>query len=115
MIFYTDRFIPEGAAGCCRVFLIPFVFIRPKYRDDLGLLAHELCHEDQAWSYGFPPIHALRYALSKSYRLACEVEAYREQALYYPDDRRERFAGFISRDYGLNVTAEEALRLLKGQ
>ena len=113
-IFYTNSniLIPSNSAGCTRVFLIPFIFIRKKYRDDIGLHAHEAMHSKQAWRHILPPIHAIRYALSKSYRLKCEVEAYREQLKYYPDDRRLLFAEFISCDYGLDINYASALELL---
>lgn len=38
LVFYTDRIIPERFAGLTIGFV---VLIRPKYRDDSGLLAHE--------------------------------------------------------------------------
>ena len=94
-----------------RVFLIPIIFIRPEYKDDIGLHAHERTHVKQAWKWILPPLHALVYALDDRYRLACEVEAYREQARYSPQNI-ERFAEFIARDYDLPITKEYALELL---
>ena len=113
MIFYTDRFVPEGSAGCVRVFFIPIIFIRPEYKDDAGLLAHEEMHVRQAWRFILPPIHALVYALDDRYRLACEVEAYREQLKHYSDWRGGLFAKFMSRDYGLSISEADALQLLE--
>lgn len=112
MIFYTNRFIPAFAAGCMKVFLIPVIFIRPQYKDDAGLIAHEKKHAEQAWRCVFPPIHAVLYMVSKSYRLAAEVEAYREQMLHYDDDRSMKFAKFIAEDYGLSITQSAAHKLL---
>lgn len=109
MIFYTNRFIPKGAAACARG---PFIFIRPEYRGDAGLLAHERVHVWQAWR-GLLIAHALCYLMSDKYKLECEVEAYREQAMHYPDDRLPKFARFISERYGLRISTDEALKLLR--
>lgn len=109
MIFYQDRFVPEGAAGCARGFLI---FIRPKYKDDKGLLEHEKLHVHQFWTGGLI-IHSMRYKFSKKYRFASEVAAYAEQAKWYADDRRPKFARFIAESYGLDVTEYEALEALR--
>lgn len=108
MIFYTERFIPAWAAGCARG---PLIFIRPKYRDDVGLLAHEQVHVSQ-W-FKTLGLHPLFYRLSKRYRLWSEVQAYREQAKRYPDDRRLMFAVSIAANYKLSVTTEQAYELLK--
>jgi hypothetical protein len=111
-VFYTNRFVPTGSAGCARG---PLVFIRPEYKGDAGLLAHERVHVWQWFRtiYSLGVVHSLLYLFSDSYRLACEVEAYREQAKHYPDDRTPLFAGFISRDYGLSISAVDALKKLR--
>lgn len=110
LTFYTDRFVAKGAAGCARG---PLIFIRPQYKDDRGLLEHEKVHRWQwlrtltlsSWLYKFVP----------EYRLHAEVEAYKEQAKWYEDDRLPKFAGFISRNYDLKISVENALKLLKEQ
>lgn len=109
MIFYTNSLIPKGAVVCARG---PFIFIRPEYRGDTGLLAHEQVHVRQAWR-GLLIIHALCYLLSPRYKLECEVEAYREQAKHYQDDRLPKFARFISERYGLKISTDDALKLLR--
>jgi hypothetical protein len=53
------------------------------------------------------------YATSKEYRLQAEVEAYREQAKHYTDDRREVFAYFIAHRYGLSVSIADVLAMLR--
>ena len=108
MIFYTNRPVPSGAAACARG---PFIFIRPKYRGDVGLLEHERVHVKQC--YRTLGIHAFLYLLSKRYRLNAEVEAYRAQARYYADDRRPLFARFICDKYGLSVSYAEVLAALR--
>lgn len=107
MIFYTDRFVPDGSAGCARG---PAIFIRPQYKGDVGLLEHEKVHRWQ-WLRTLG-IHSFLYLFFSEYRLAAEVEAYKEQARHYPDDRLPLFAVFISRNYRLAISPDDALRLL---
>ena len=112
MIFYTNRFVPEGSAGCARG---PVILIRPEYRYDKGLLAHEQVHTYQWWrTLG---LHSFLYLFSKRYRLKAEVEAYREQLKYRPDCL-EKYATWLSlpepEGYGCQdiVTKGEAIALL---
>ncbi len=107
MIFYTDWFVPKHAAGCARG---PFIFIRPEYKDDAGLLAHEKYHVRQ-WRRN--PLHGLFYWFSKRYRLKSEVNAYRIQSRHYADDRLPLFAKYIAANYGLSVNERTALLYLK--
>lgn len=107
MVFYTRRFVPRGFAGCARG---PFIFIRPEYRNDRGLLEHEKAHVRQFWrTLGF---HGLLKLVSRRYRLACEVEAYRKQLEYSPQDLRH-FARFLATKYGFRLSTDQAVRLLK--
>jgi hypothetical protein len=108
-VFYTNFGVIDGFAGTARG---PFIFIRPEYKGDAGLLAHEKVHVWQ-WLRTLG-LHSFLYPLSDRYRLAAEVECYREQAKHYPDDRMPRFAAFISKYYGLRITAKAALDLLRG-
>jgi len=80
----------------------PIIFIRPSCIDDRGMLEHELVHSRQFWN-------PRKWFWSKLER---EVEAYREQLKWHPD-RAEIFATIISTRYGINITKEEALALLK--
>lgn len=112
LTFYTTRFLEGNQAGAVRVILLPIIFIRPEYKDDRGLYEHELVHVKQAWSWIIPQIHAVGYWLSSRYRLQCEVEAYKEQAKHYAEDRKLLFAKFISEDYELGITISEALEKL---
>lgn len=107
IVIYTDRFVPDGSAGCARG---PLIFIRPEYADDRGLLEHEKIHVLQ-WLRTCG-LHSLLYLCSKSYRLKSEVEAYRKQLNYCPDDKRALFAKFIAEDYRLSVSESEAFDLL---
>lgn len=130
--------IQEGTGGYAKLF---YERIRPKYKDDVGIHKHEDLHVTQwyilflAWAalcvgvagmlcdpyyviaLAFIPwgaaIHPALYWLVKEYKLACEVDCYQEQAKHYKDDRLPLFAGFISRDYNLNISELAALALLR--
>jgi hypothetical protein len=87
----------------------PVVLIRPSKRHDVGLLQHELVHVRQFWrSWG---LFGIAYWLSRTRRLAYEVEAYREQ-LHYSPDQAHRFAWYLAHDYDLDITEPQALAAL---
>jgi hypothetical protein len=98
IIFYTNTFVRLGGLA-----FGPFVFIRPKHLDNRGLLEHELVHTRQFWN-------PRKWFWSK---LQKEVEAYREQLKWYSEDKTRLFAEFISTRYNLDITVEEAERLLR--
>lgn len=128
---YTDK-LPANVGGRATG---PIVRIRPEYRDDKGVHAHEQVHVNQ-WYFGLllgALVAAVLYyfgheawplalfagavahplaTLNESYTLWKEVQAYKEQAKHYPDDRRLLFASFIAHNYGLSVTTEDAYKLL---
>lgn len=112
--FYTDSFlIGKEFAGCTYG---PFIFIRPRYKDDKGLLEHEKVHVKQFWRTLM--LHGLFYALSNRYRLKCEVEAYKEQLKYCDNPKivRGMFASFIATKYNIkDVTTAKAYALLGKQ
>ena len=105
MIFYTDL-MPARFSGYT---IGPIILIRPRCKDDAGLLAHEQVHVAQFWrSLGILPLLSL---FSPSLRLKFEVEAYRKQLEFNPGAALA-FAGFISTKYGLSITVTDALKLL---
>lgn len=106
-IFYTDKFIPARFAGMT---IGPFIFIRPSYAHDEGLLAHEKVHVSQFWHN---PFFGLAYQFSKKKRLQYESEAYREQLLFYQEDMTNTFARHLATKYSLDITEEEAKKHLK--
>jgi hypothetical protein len=131
MTFYNN-FVPKGHGAWA---LGPLVFIRPKYRGDKGILAHEKLHVVQ-WAacclLFLVPFAAIGYAtgihfelasllmfwvfyLIPAFRLRVEVAAYRVQADCYDDYRLDHFAGFISTKYRLKITPTDALKLLRGE
>ena len=107
LTFYVDS-LPPDVGGCANGFVIR---ILKKYKDDYGIYKHELVHVKQ-WFFTFG-IHSLLYLIFDWYRMISEIEAYREQLKHYPDDLTEMFAGFIARDYGLSVSKEEVIGMLK--
>ena len=110
LLYYTES-VPEGSAGCANAFVIR---IRPAYKDDKGLLAHEIEHVRHWWySLGFSSI---LYLLSKRFRLWAEVQCYKVQ-LEYAADRdlaRRSFALRLATNYDLDITVSEALIVLGG-
>ena len=111
LLVYTDR-LPQNSNGCANG---PIIRIRPAYEGDEGLLAHEKVHVSQWWrTLGF---HSLLYLVSKKYRLQAEVEAYREQLKYNPENIL-KYARWLSlpepEGYGCQdiCTQERALELL---
>ena len=131
IIRYTDD-MPAWMGGYARWF---YVAIRPKYREDKGIHAHELEHVKQWWlttilaaviigaicyangfSYVYTglalAVYQILYSLIPLFKLHCEVEAYRQQLKHYTDDRTALFAKSIAEKYGLKITAERAERLL---
>lgn len=86
-VIYTDD-IDSKFGGFCkypnllsRIFNKPCVIkIRPKYKDDLGLLNHELKHVEQ---FNTDYFYGLKYKFLKSFRYKMELEAYTEQIKEY--------------------------------
>ena len=106
-VIYTNNIIPDKFAGLT---LGPFIFIRPSHKGDTGLLEHEKVHARQFWrTLG---LFSIGYALSKRLRLKYELEAYKEQLKYYAVDKKPAFASFLATKYDLDITQEEALKLL---
>lgn len=109
IVFYTDRFIPARFAGMA---VAIFIFIRPKYKNDYGLLAHERVHVKQFLRSPF--LHGLKYQFNKEYRYQCEIEAYARQInVNRTDELVKKYAEFIATRYNLDISiakAEEDLR-----
>jgi hypothetical protein len=106
-VFYTNRCIaPRFAAETYG----PFIFVRPSYSLDVGLIEHEKTHVKQFWKN---PLFGLFYMFSKKSRFAYEAEAYRTQLKYNPG-REELYASFLVKNYNLGITQDQALAALKG-
>lgn len=106
VVIYTD-WLPKIVNGGVTLFGF-LIFIRPKYRNDYGLLQHELMHVRQG-------LRMLLYRFEK-YRLQLELEAYREQLRWSIDKAADAdiFAGYLAENYGLSISKDEARRLLFG-
>jgi len=123
---YTDN-LPPNVGGCANG---PVVRIRPQYRNDAGIHAHENEHVEQWWiasliaamligfiahKYGFPielallgfAVHSIAYGLLRSYRLWSEARAYATQVRH--GCPLSIAAARLSRDYRLDITPEQAL------
>ena len=115
IVLYTDKGIPERFAGYTRGIVVR---IRPEYRNDKGLLMHELTHVKQNYRSFF--LHSFLLLCSKlpregrfiplrrcgeELKLKREIEAYAVQLLYTSgykyDYLLERFTTFIYTRYGL--------------
>ena len=132
LTFYVKT-LPPDVGGCSNG---PVIRILEKYRNDKGLHQHELVHVKQwaMWSLlsipaayvlcqlalfdymalAFLPmsLHSILYRLVPAYRFWCEVEAYKEQAKHYNDDRKPLFAEYIANSYDLPHTTKQALDAL---
>jgi hypothetical protein len=110
----------------------PVILIRPYLREDYGIYRHELVHVIQwlvltlvtgaALYFIHPALVGLSigtfgalHRFVPKFRLWAEVQAYREQAKHYKDDRVTKFAGYLADSYDLDITTKEAeIRLRKG-
>ena len=108
-VFYTDRIIPKRFGG---VLMAPFpiILIRPKYRDDEGLLQHELQHLKDMYA-GWIILYCIRYFFSKKWRLHYELRGYWTQLEYSPQHIR-LFAYFLATKYRLGIDEDKAYSLL---
>jgi hypothetical protein len=87
----------------------PVILVLPDQADNAGLIEHEMVHyREQAW---IAPLWWLRYVLSKSFRLAAEVRAYKRQIKVGGISRLTAAAMLLN--YGLDITLEQALQLLE--
>ena len=135
LTFYVKS-LPPNVGGCANG---PVIRILEKYRNDKGIYAHELLHVKQwaVWSLLSIPaayvlyqlalfdylalailplsLHSVLYRFVTPYRFWCEVEAYKEQAKHYNDDRKPLFAEYIANSYDLPHTTKQALDALKAK
>lgn len=87
----------------------PVILVHPGSVSDEALLSHEKTHVAQFWRWF--GLNGLMYRFSKTWRLRFEVEAYREQLkrnLLW----RSWFAHLLATRYDLDVSRDEAMRLL---
>jgi len=104
MIIYTDL-MPSRFGGYT---IGPITLIRPKYKNDLSLHAHEAVHRKQ---FSRNPLFGLAYLFSKEARKGYEVEAYRAQLAVNPA-LLDNCARWLSTNYDLGISIAEAKALL---
>ncbi|MEX3555791.1 MAG: hypothetical protein VB131_04035 [Burkholderia gladioli] len=108
MVIYTNWFIPERFQACNYG---PITLIRPVQRDNAALHAHEATHERQFYrTFG---LMGILYVLSRRHRQQYEVEAYREQLKFEPQNL-DYYANSLATKYDLDITVDEARGLLAG-
>ena len=85
-IEYTDD-LPEWVGGRCEYPVFPYfglgtciIKIKNKYKNDKGLLEHEIEHANQYRNNWF---HAIKYKFDRNYRFESELNAYKKQVLEY--------------------------------
>ena len=87
----------------------PFIFVLPTHRHNVPLIEHELVHyREQAWT---TPVWVLRYLLSRKFRFAAEVRAYRRQ-IELGGITQAQAAQMLTR-YKLGITLADAASALK--
>lgn len=98
LVKYTDT-KTKGFAGMSYGV---FIKIQKSYKDDIGLLEHELTHSRQF--YRTLGISAILYQF-KTWRYEYELKAYRVQLKYAhnKDWAAGKFAGFIANRYNIAV------------
>lgn len=134
LLWYTDS-LPETVGGRTMMFTVR---LRPKYKDDEGILKHEETHVKQYWIMTLPLLaligiggffyqiiwavlslciiaQPIIYQISKSYRKWAEVKAYKEQLKYPPATGNREYYWFIyvvalAQHYKLGISVEEAKR-----
>ena len=113
-VSYSDN-LPEWVGGNCSYPWYPMfgtckITIRPKYKDDLGILNHEICHAKQ---YGRKFFHGLMTKFSGKYRYECELEAYTEQIKAYnytSIDQAMWIVDALCNKYNLKISRDDALK-----
>jgi len=109
-ISYSDV-LPDGVGGQAKNI---FIKILPKYKDDRGILEHELTHVKQC--YRTFMFYGTLYKFNRKYRLDSEVEAYKVQLATNKEDGKEDYTDFyakrITEMYDLDITIFEAKKLL---
>lgn len=106
-VIYTDRLIPSRYDAYT---IGPIVLIREHQVGNRGLLEHERVHVRQFWrTLGLVGLGRL---ISRRYRLACEVEAYREQLKWTGAHYAPLYAWYLVDNYDLDITHEQAMKEL---
>ncbi|MDR3384210.1 hypothetical protein [Cupriavidus basilensis] len=100
--------IPRGFDGFAPG---PLILVRPGVSQ--ALIEHEKVHVRQFWRSG--GLMGVLYLASPRWRLRFELEAYREQLRHCEPGAAHHFARMLARHYRLDISQEQAYRLLTAQ
>jgi hypothetical protein len=106
---YTDDGLADWEAGKVNFLSIK---IKPEYKSDFSLLAHELEHVKQTYKTCF--LHGLLYACSSKYRLYAECQAFIAGQIKSKTMTLEYVADSLFQYYNLGFTKEYILNYLRG-
>jgi|TARA_B110000444_G_C18734154_1_gene544754 hypothetical protein len=102
-IFITNWLIPSKFAG---YHIATLALVRPEYKEDEGLIQHELTHVKQ--NIRTLGVSGIRQYFDKNHKLDRECEAYATQLMYVPhnqkDVMRTRFVNFMYTKYDLGMS-----------
>ena len=105
MLIRTTR-IPKGYHAFC---VWPFIFVHPDHAESYGLIEHEMVHYREQRRCLMLPWWLL-YGLSRRFRQAAEVRAYRRQ-IAVGGITADKAADYLL-GYHLGITKAQALALL---
>lgn len=137
LLSFSDN-LPEGVGGRATMF---FVRIRPKYKDDEGIIKHECFHimmywlitlpllilvgvggffNEIVWAAAFlvPSFEPIFYQFFSLYQKWVEIRAYRRQLKYPPANSNKEgyitmyYAPALVSKYGFKMTMEGAIKKL---
>lgn len=103
IVIFISNWMPKRFSG---YHVGTLVLIRPDYKDDEGLIQHELIHVKQnirtlGWS-------GIKQIWNKNHKLNRECEAYAEQLKYVPANQYKtvstRFVNFMYTKYNLGMS-----------
>ena len=118
VVEYVDSMEPGYAARCVYP-IVPIVgtckvVISKRYKDDTGLLAHEIEHVRQ---YARNPLHAAMYKWCSWYMYRCEIAAYKMQTKAYGYTNTKQYEWIVNamlNKYGVKKSKEQILKDLVG-
>jgi len=102
----------HAAVTLCLFWPLPvLILISPDYKNDKGLLAHELEHYRQFRTDWF---YSLKMLCCDQYRLEHEIECYKVQLRYSKDKETDvnLFTSYICNNYNLTASQETVKKLL---
>lgn len=103
----TNLFVPKRF----KAYTVGFVIlVRPEFRDNKGLMAHELVHVAQFWRN---PLMGWFYRFSVKHRYKYELEAHQAQYRHSPE-LAVFLANNLTDNYNLKITFQQAYLAITG-